>query len=57
MTQKKRDEQYSEKETEQRFERALRGAFKTPVLARKDVPPSQRAKEARKRRAKASSSS
>lgn len=47
----KKGESYTEQETRRRFESALRGAFKTPPVAMKDIPP-KRAKAQRKRAAK-----
>jgi hypothetical protein len=47
------DEKYAEKETQQRFEAALRGAFSTPPKPMKAIP-RKRPKQKRKPKAKAS---
>jgi hypothetical protein len=39
----KDESKFSEAEAQRRYEQALKGAFKTPPQAMKDVPPSARA--------------
>jgi len=52
----KANDQYSERETQRRFEKALRGAFSTPATPLKNIPP-KRPKTRRKHRVKAASAS
>lgn len=47
------DDKYTDRETHQRFEAALRGAFVTPPKPMKDIP-RKRPKQKRKPKAKAS---
>jgi hypothetical protein len=52
----KSDEHHSKKETQRRFEAALRGAFATPPKPMKDIPP-KRPKAQRGKRGKSKASS
>jgi hypothetical protein len=47
MSDSKRDDKFSEAEAQRRYEQALKGAFKTPPQAMKDVP-SKRPKPTKK---------
>jgi hypothetical protein len=42
MAERRSDEQYSRDEAQERFDAALRGAFKTPPTPMKDIPKKRR---------------